>query len=86
VLAINTRTQIQEVRYALEEEEEEEPLQVGDSPSRSMFEGAAIFFGTPKRINRTQILEQIPEKREVDRLVANWFTSLDPFNCKVQCL
>ncbi|KAL9067961.1 MAG: hypothetical protein Q9157_006646 [Trypethelium eluteriae] len=83
------RIQIEDVKEYLDEDQDE-PEDNGrdDSPSGSVEEnpladpfsnGVAVAVGHAKMQSKSQLLDAMPEKPVVDRLVLEWFNSYDPF-------
>lgn len=61
--------EIEEVKNSLDETEEEPPEEEwDDSNARS-----CITFGMPRPITKAQLIEEMPPKEEVDRLLPLWF-------------
>jgi len=62
--------ELEEVKNSLEEDEVEEAQEEewDDVAARS-----AVTFGMPKRVTKAQLIEEMPLKDEVDRLMPLWF-------------
>ncbi|KAF2703937.1 hypothetical protein K504DRAFT_166951 [Pleomassaria siparia CBS 279.74] len=70
--------EIEEVKDSLEDDDddgEEDPQeeQWDDYEARS-----TVTFGMPKPITKAQLIQEMPPKEEVDRLMPLWFNSADP--------
>ena len=66
-----------EVKEYLEEDDEppEEHLDgIGDQVSQ----GTAFILGNPIPVTKMELLDSIPPKPIVDRLMSQWFNSLNP--------
>jgi hypothetical protein len=67
--------EIEEVKNNLDEDDVEQAQEEewDDNAARS-----AVTFGVPKRVTKAQLIEEMPPKHEVDRLLPLWFSSNDP--------
>lgn len=62
--------ELEEVKNSLEEDEIEEAQ---DEDWDDVAARSAITFGVAKRITKAQLIEEMPPKDEVDRLLPLWF-------------
>ena len=68
--------EIEEVRANLDDDDVEGELQEeawDDDEARS-----TVTFGMPRPITKTQLIQEMPPKEEVDRIMPLWFNSNDP--------
>ncbi|KAF2679485.1 hypothetical protein K458DRAFT_461025 [Lentithecium fluviatile CBS 122367] len=67
--------EIEEVKNSLEDDDADETQEEewDDAAARS-----SVTFGMPKPITKAQLIEAMPPKDEVDRLLPLWFNSADP--------
>ncbi|KAF2192492.1 hypothetical protein K469DRAFT_731017 [Zopfia rhizophila CBS 207.26] len=68
--------EIEDVKDSLDNEEE------GDEPSEEVWDDcnarSTVTFGMPRPITKGQLIQEMPPKDEVDRLLPLWFNSADP--------
>ncbi|KAF1952615.1 hypothetical protein CC80DRAFT_571747 [Byssothecium circinans] len=72
--------EIEEVKTSLEEAEleEEEREEEREEEWNSAGARSSITFGMPRPITKRELIEEMPPKEEVDRLLPLWFNSADP--------
>ncbi|PSN70365.1 hypothetical protein BS50DRAFT_488478 [Corynespora cassiicola Philippines] len=67
--------EIEEVKDSLESDDEDEsPEEVWDHANAR----STVTFGVPRPITKAQLIQEMPPKAEVDRLLPLWFNSADP--------
>ncbi|KAJ4286819.1 hypothetical protein N0V90_013071 [Kalmusia sp. IMI 367209] len=67
--------EIEEVKNSIDDDDvdEDQEEEWDDNAARS-----TVTFGMPKRITKTQLIQEMPPKEECDRLLPLWFNSADP--------
>lgn len=71
-----------EVKKYLDEETEPSETHLDGTESQAS-QGTAFILGNPIPVTKMELLESIPPKPIVDRLMSQWFNSQDPAQRKI---
>ncbi|KAF2642982.1 hypothetical protein P280DRAFT_241496 [Massarina eburnea CBS 473.64] len=70
--------EIEDVKTSLEEGDDENEDEQDDDEWCHVNARSSVTYGMPRPISKKQLIEEMPPKEEVDRLLPLWFNSADP--------